>query len=372
MATRILYVITKANWGGAQRYVYDLATAAKKTGCNVAVAYGKEGELARRLATAGIDGFSLPELMRDIGLFTDVRAFIALARLFRNERPSIVHLNSSKAGILGALAARIAGVPKIIFTSHGWAFNEARPWWQKLIIYKLVWLTIFLSHQTICVSNAVRRDVAWMPGVRKKLIVIHNGIACGTLFSREAARSELAPHTVGKYWIGMLSEFHPTKRVDDAIAAFALLCEHHPEAVLLIMGDGEERYRLEQCIRDFHLGRCVLLMGHVEDASRYLRAFDLFVHASLTEALGLAILEAGCASLPVVATRVGGIPEIIPDDDHGLLVPPRNPEAIAAAIESLMSNPQRAAKFGAHLRTRVQYFFSKEQMLSKTFALYTH
>ena len=132
MATRILYLITKANWGGAQRYVYDLATAAKTQGYDVSVAYGEEGPLAPRLRASGIPAERIRGLARDIGWLREARAFFSLLRLLRRERPEVIHINSSKAGILGCLAARFTGVPRIIFTAHGWAFNEARPLRQRI------------------------------------------------------------------------------------------------------------------------------------------------------------------------------------------------------------------------------------------------
>ncbi len=370
MATRILYVITKSSWGGAQRYVYDLATATKKEGYDVAVAYGEEGELALKLATAGVRTIRTSNLQRDMGLFTELRAFFSLIKLFRTERPNVVHLNSSKAGILGVLAARIAGVQKIIFTAHGWAFNEMRPWWQKVIIYKLAWLTVLLSHQTICVSSAVLRDVRWMPFVRRTCIVIHNGIECCEMLSRDVARAELAPHSVGKYWIGMISELHPTKRVDDALRAMKIIAEKHPEAILVVIGEGQERQKLEDLIRELKMRDHVFLAGFKRDAASLLPAFDLFVHAAQSEALAYVLLEAGCASLPVVATRVGGIPEIIPDDDHGLLVPSHNPEALAVAIDSLINNPLLAHELGARLHARVLHDFSLDKMLETTIEIY--
>ena len=370
MATKILFVITKANWGGAQRYVYDLATAARDAGNDVTVAYGEDGELVRRLSGAGLRAIQMESLTRDIGLLREIHSFFSLLRILRIERPAVVHVNSSKAGGLGCLAARITGVPRIIFTAHGWAFNETRPWWQKYIIYKLVWLTVLLSSRTICVSEAILRDIIWMPFVRSRCVVIRNGISCSELLSREEARATLAPRGVGRYWVGMLSELIPTKCVADAIRAFALIVQKHPEAILVVLGEGRERGALEKLISELRLRDHVSLPGFRSDAPSLLKAFDLFVHASISESLGYAILEAGCASLPVVATKVGGIPEIIPDDDHGLLVPPRDPRALATAIESLMFDRQRAAELGARLHARVQNSFSKQRMISQTLALY--
>jgi glycosyltransferase involved in cell wall biosynthesis len=372
MATRILYVITKANWGGAQRYVYDLATAAQDAGHEVAVISGGTGPLTEKLAGAGIRTIELSLRQRRtfVGDLLTFGSLFSLIRIFRAERPDIVHVNSAKAGGLGALAARIAGVPHIIFTAHGWEFNAPRNVFSKLGIRLFSWLTLLLAHHTIAVSEAVWRDVRFWPGTRGRVVVIYNGIQCAPLLSREDARAMLAPRAIGHYWVGMLSELNPTKRVEDAVRAFALLVPTHPEAILIVLGEGRERESLERLIRELHLHKHVSLVGFRNDAPSLLKAFDLFVHSSGSEALAYAILEAGCASVPVVATRVGGIPEVIPDSAHGLLVPPRNPQKLAAAIESLMSNPQHAAELGARLHARVQHSFSKQRMIEETFALY--
>lgn len=372
MATRILYVITKANWGGAQRYVYDLATAARDAGYEVAVAVGGTGALTERLQEASIRVIRLP-LRQQRTFLLDLLTFgplFSLVRLFRTEHPDIVHVNSAKAGGLGALAARLSGVPRIIFTAHGWEFNASRSRLSKAGIRFFSWITLLLSHTVICVSNAVRRDVAWMPGTKKKFVLVYNGVTCESLLPRSEARRTLSPHTTVPYWIGMLSELHPTKRVDDAIRAFAPIAARHPDTALFVMGEGAERARLEHRIRELHLEGRVVLLGQVKDAPRYLGAFDLFVHASQSEALALAVLEAGCAALPVVATRVGGIPEIIEDGLSGLLVPAHDPAALTRAIETLYDDPEKARSLGEALRARVTRDFTKERVIRETLALY--
>ena len=168
----------------------------------------------------------------------------------------------------------------------------------------------------------------------------------------------------------MVSELHPTKRVEDAVRAFSLIADQHPEAVLVVLGEGQERQQLEELIRELGLGKRVTLAGFVPDAPRHLRAFDLFIQASRSEGLGLAILEAGCASLPVIATSVGGVPEIIENEVSGLLVPPLSPRALAGAIEELLANPQNARLFGVALHERVIRDFSHDAMVEKTLAAY--
>lgn len=367
---KILCVITKGTWGGAQRYVYDLATAASDAAHEVVVAYGESGELVGRLLAAGIRTVAVGGLSRDVGVLREFFAFFGLLLLFRRERPDIVHINSSKAGVLGCIAARLARVPHIVFTAHGWAFNETRPWWQRAVLYLASGTIVLFSHETICVSEAVKRDIARFPFLRSKLVVIRLGIDCAARATREEARAELAPHAVGRYWVGMISELHPTKRVADAIRAFEMFVRTHPEAILVVIGAGQERERLKSLVRDLRMRDHISFAGFRKNAALLLGAFDLFIHTARSEALGYAILEAGCAGLPVVATRVGGIPEIIIDEDHGLLVPRENPAALASAMESLARDPRRAAELGARLQVRVTTLFSKERMLSETLALY--
>ncbi len=367
---RILYVITKGNWGGAQRHVYDLAAAAKEAGHDVRVAYGERGLLPERLAARGIESEQVSGLARDIGFWREFAALASLIRLYRRERPDVVHIHSSKAGALGALAARLSGVPRIVFTAHGWAFNEQRPWWQKPILFLASAAIVWLSHKTICVSHAVERDISLAPFTRRKLTVIYNGIDCAPLLSREEARASLSPRVVGKYWLGMISELHPTKQVGVAIRAMERVAQAHPEAILVVIGEGEERGALEYLVRERSLENHVFLVGFRPDAARLLGAFDLFVHASRSEAFAYAVLEAGCASLPVVASRVGGIPEAIPDDAHGLLVPSADPSALALGIEALMKDPGRAHEMGARLHARVTSVFSRDRMVRDTLACY--
>lgn len=368
---RILFAITKANWGGAQRYVFDLAMAAKTAGHEVLVAYGEPGILAAKLEAAGIRSVQISALGRDVRLKRDSAALGELVRFMKEFRPDVIHLNSSKAGVLGAFAARIAGVRNIIFTAHGWAFNEDRPLWQRIAFGLIHGAGVLMSTTTICVSEATRHDMRWLPFSAKKFTTIHNGVDCDSLAEKDAARTALLPEDRDGTWIGMISELHPTKRVSDAIEAMALLGEAHPDAKLVVLGEGEERATLETLIRQKSLENKVHLAGFVKDASRQLKAFDIFLHASRSEALGYVILEAGCGSLPVVATNVGGIPEIITGSVSGMLVPKNDPERIASALASLLDNPEYAAQLGSALHDRVLKDFSKKEMIIKTLALYT-
>lgn len=364
---RILYVITKASWGGAQRYVFDMACAMHARGMHVTLGYGEDGPLREKVEAHGIATRQIPSLSRNVRLREEWNAFKELVALVKEERPDILHVNSSKAG-LALLAGRIARVPRVIFTAHGFAFNEARPLLQRMVIRGVYAITSLLAHEVICVSRAVCRDLSFVPFIRTR--VIHNGTSAPEFLARNEARHALIANAPDGIWIGMLSELHPTKRVEDALAAVKELKDLFPSLRLVVMGDGELKEWLTSVIAHYGLEGSVTLSGFVADAPRYLKAFDVFVHASRSEALAYALLEAGHAALPVAATRVGGIPEVVRHKETGLLVPRENPHALARALRTLLEHPEEARAYGVALQERVVTHFSLDQMIRETVRVY--
>lgn len=374
--TKVLLVITKSNFGGAQKYVFDLATDLPREQFDVAVVLGGAGILAGMLSARGVRVISLPSLNRDVNPFKDLASFFALWKLFRVERPDVVHLNSSKVGGIGALAGRLAFVPKIIFTAHAWAFNEDRTFLSRTIIKTLSWLTIIFSHKTIAVSEAIQKQASRWPFVANKIITIKNGVTEPKFYTREDARARLCAIArtslpSGAFLLGTIAELHKNKGLNYAIEAFAKLANENPSLHYFIIGGGEEQEHLGALVESLGLQKRVFLLGFLADAPRFLPAFDVFVLPSLTEALGLVILEAGLAGLPVVASREGGIPEIIDEGRTGILVPAKNPEAIANAISKLQADQALAKRLGETLREHVLKNFSFNQVLVDTVALYT-
>lgn len=365
---KIIYGITKSNWGGAQRYVFDLALAAKNEGHDVAVLCGGEGSLVEKLTEAGIRIISIPYLSRDLAFFDEIKSFIDIFRALRRERPDVFHINSSKMGGLGTFAGRLVGIRKIIFTAHGWAFNENRHWAQKILIEELAWLTILFSHHTICVSERVKFDVDAKPFVKKKLSVVHNGIEDFALFSSTEARRELLPDISSDHLIvGTLSELHHTKGLDVALRAINKLSANIHFA---ITGAGDREKDLRLLAKTLGITERIHFLGFVDNARSYLKAFDVFTLTSRTEGLPYVLLEAGIASLPVVATRVGGIPEVIKDEDTGLLVESERPQDLTNALKKLLDDRNLRESLGKNLHEFVTESFSKEKMVKETFSLY--
>ena len=371
---KILYVITKSNFGGAQRYVYDLATNLPKSDFDIAVVLGGEGRLKEMLMEAGIRAIPVKNLERDIRITDEFSSFFSIFNIFRKEKPNIVHLNSSKAAGLGALAGRFTKVQNIIFTAHGWAFNEERSAAGKIIIKFLAWLTIALSHKTIAVSEKILKEAPLFLIPKTKIELIYNGVRKTGILPKNEARKMISKKIIrnipNNFIVGVIAELHNNKGLIYFIEAAAMLKQIYPKNIYIIIGEGEERKSLEKLIKRHNLEKTLYLPGFMDNAPNYLSAFDIFVLPSITEALGLSILEAGRAGLPVIAASVGGIPEIIEDMKNGILVRPRQPKELSSAIKFLMDNPKKAADFGKNLQNKVINNFSLEEMLSKTFTLY--
>lgn len=366
--------------GGAQRYVYDLATNLPPEHFEIEVIIGEGGELEKHLKTAKIKTRKIEGLIRDVSLPNEWRVFWQLIKIFRTERPDIIHLNSSKIGALGALAGRLTRVKKIIFTGHGWAFNEKRPWWQRIIIYKLHWLTVFLSHTTIAVSEKTKDQLTHLPFTKNKFVVIHNGLSSVNYLPSETARGDLA----NKIWkkgfdveslnkvliIGTIAELHKNKGVDFLIQALAQIKNKLDNTLIWIIGDGEEKDNLRELIKEYKLKDHVFLLGKIDDAKKYLKAFDIFTLTSRTEAFPYVILEAGQASLPIIASTVGGISEVISDFNLGLMVRPGNIKEIKLALNRLIDSPSERHLFGKNLAKKVNKEFTVTKMVKETIALY--
>lgn len=398
---KILYLVTKGNQGGAQSYVYDLAMNLPEDRFDVVVAFGEGNVLGKKLTEGGKRTIQIPTLLRDVNPHLDFRSFFALLKIFRAEKPEIIHLNSSKIGGIGAFAARVYNchiiisnafvklfsrtkssvmdykLPiKIVFTGHGWAFNERRSIISRLLILFFHWLTILLSHRTIAVSEKTAKDVSWMPFAKKKIALIYNGLKQTPLYSSNGARDELRLRIPDlkllpkdTTWIGTISELHPNKGLDLAIAAMGKVTEKNSVAFVII-GDGERRSELEMLVQKMGLRNSVFLPGRIENARTLIPAFDIVTLTSRTEALPYTLLEAGFAGTCVVASAVGGIPEIIDDMRSGIIIKPNDVREIERALSYAIENPEKRKVFGAALKESVKDKFSFEKMLQKTAALY--
>jgi glycosyltransferase involved in cell wall biosynthesis len=249
----------------------------------------------------------LQHIRRDLSLGADTAGFKELYKAIRAVRPDILHLNSSKAGGLGALAARLLGVPTIIFTVHGWPFEEKRSAAWRLLAFLGSWATAFLAHRVIVISEYDLK-IAKKIGFKNTAELIHNGIDFAMAFGPADMVRQSFPS--GVTITGTIGELTRNKNQISLIEQ----AKNEPSLYVALVGEGEDRLYLTSKIAEYGLEERVKIMGF-HYASEVLRGFDVFAFPSLKEGLPYVLLEAKAAGLPIVANRVGGVPDVLDAPD---------------------------------------------------------
>ncbi len=366
---KILYCITKGNFGGAQRYVYDLATHIDRNEYEPVLLCGEGETLPHKLEEKGVRVIRLQSMQRDINIIKELKSFIELYKIFKKEKPDVIHLNSSKIGGSGAFIGRLVGVKRIIFTAHGFAFNEDRSYISKKILLAFHWITIILTHKTIMVSDKTMKDIDYLPYVKNKLVKIYNGIDENLDFeSREVAREFLSKRKdlQNKTVLLSIGELHKNKGYDLLILD---LKKVEKDFVYFIIGDGEERGNLTKMINEYNMQDKIFLLGRIENAYRHIKAADIFILPSRTEAFPYVLLEAGLAGACVLVSRVGGISEVIENHKNGVLYDVNNGEMVGK-LEELIDGPGLREAMGRNMREKMLGWFSLEKMVGETIEVY--
>jgi len=374
---KILLVVTRADWGGAQRYVYDLCNSSLADKFDLTVAVGSDGPLLKKLAELDIKTARMGFLQRQPNLLWDLLASISLLRLILRIRPSVLHLNSSKTVVLGVLLGRILGVKNIVLTSHGWPFFEKLPFFRRVIYRSLISIAVFFSHNAITVSQADFKAAKnfFMPN-KEHLSLIHNGIEVdkeymGRPQAREYVINNLVPKaSTDACWVAVIGELTKNKGQKLLVDLFDNLAPENAE--LFIIGDGEDRDLLIDAISDAKNCRRIHLAGSVPDARSIMKAFDIVVVPSEKEGLPYVILEAGAARIPVMATPVGGVTDIISDRENGLLLNDFSLETWGVQLTELLLDRKLRVYLGESLYRTVATRFSLEVMIKKVRVIYGH
>jgi glycosyltransferase involved in cell wall biosynthesis len=365
----VLHIHTDLVGGGIERMMVTLAshTPANEVGiCWCPASHPEPPEAAlRELAAAGVTLHRIPRP------FLSPRYPVRLARVIRRVRPDVLHLHGASIGVIGGIVGRVARVPAIVYTEHLEHSKHAR-WLQRSRE-----MTAELPHGTVFVSErSFLRAVEEGPlgRIADRASVIHNGIDLSPYRTaldadeRAEVREELGldTDTIAAGCVGLLWE---AKGQEYLIRALAELYTEGAVTVLLV-GSGAYEDRLCALAKEHGVAEKVRFLGWRDDVPRILRALDLYVQPSLTEGLPLAVVEAAAAGLPIVASEVGGIPEIITHGRDGLLVPPGDPNALAAAIQKLLDDPDQARMLGETARKTAFERFSAEAMVERYMEVY--
>jgi glycosyltransferase involved in cell wall biosynthesis len=357
---RLMFVITRGDdLGGAQSYVRDLARRFSIAGDEVIVVTGAMGDLTDTLACAGIEVAQAPGLLREINPLHDAGSVVSLARLMRRYRPDLVSAHSSKAGIVGRLAARLVGVP-CLFTVHGWAFNPSEPELRRTVYRWLERATAPLAARIICVS-AHSRELGVAAGIGPgRLVTIHNGIP------DIAASLRASPGSSSSLRLVSVARFAPPKDHRTLILAVKDL----PAVHLDLVGDGPAEEHARSLVKELGIEERVRFLGRRADVPELLAQAHAFALCSRSEGFPISTLEAMRAGLPVVVSNVGGAPEAVLDGRTGFVVADNSVEGWRECLSMLSGDPALRARMGAAARTRYEEQFTFERMYAATAATY--
>jgi glycosyltransferase involved in cell wall biosynthesis len=379
---KILRVIARLNMGGPALHVAYLTEGLTKRGYDTTLVSGSHarGEHSKAIVADahGVQVVRIDELGREISPLRDLLATIRLAKLIRRERPQILHTHTAKAGTVGRVAALLAGSrkpPIIVHTFHGHVlrgyFGPLRSLFFRLLERRLAAGTTAL----IAVSPQVRDDlVALGVAPRERFVVIRLGIELDERVAPELNGRGESRRYLGipgdRFAVGWIGRMTAVKRTDDVLIAFKRLRDGGVDAVLCMVGDGPDRLQLEQRAHELGVARNTVFLGYQEDVAPFYAAFDALVLPSGNEGTPVSVIEALAAELPVVATRVGGVPDVVRDGEDGFLVEAGATDDLADRLAQLAGDPALRARMGKQGRERVLPRYAVERLVEDIDELY--
>ncbi len=369
---RVLHVIGGGEFGGAEQHILNLLKAFPADEVEATVVCFYDSVFANQLREAGIKVVTLNQFGR-----FDLRLLRALKHVIAQCNPDIVHTHGIKANFFARLAAKNIA-PILLTTVHSnLRYDYVHPL-AYLIVYWMERLTRRYNRHYIAISAAIS-EILQQNGIpREQISLIYNGIDLKPFRhtgQRAGDRARLLADwglPANAFVFGTAARFVPVKGLSYLIEGFAkfIAADKGGAYRLVLVGDGSERDKLEALVDSLGLRELVHFTGFRQDVPVCLHAFDAFIHSSIYEGMGYTIVEAMASELPVAATSVGGVVELVVPDQTGLLMPPGSPEAIASAMHTLARDPQLRDRLVEQALKQVEGSFTIEQMASKTLALY--
>jgi glycosyltransferase involved in cell wall biosynthesis len=359
--SKILYISTKAEIGGVTSHLIEFITNFRELH-DIYLICGEKGLLTDTAIELGVECHILPSLNNKAGILDDLRTIQACTRLIHKIKPDLIHTHSSKAGLVGRIAAQLTNTPKI-FTAHGWGFTPGIPRSRQLLLWGLEFGLAKLTDQIICVSK-FDRDLAKNASVgrTKQLHCIYNGVADSSI--------QAQPQTVmaqDKISIVMTARFSEQKDHVLAIKACQQL-PHHVEMVFV--GEGHLLPQAKQLAQELGVSDRIKFLGNRLDVAEILAQSQIFLLLSHYEGLPISIVEGLRAGLPIVASNVGGVSEQVLDGKNGLLVPRQDLDATVAALMKLIDNPKLRLSMAAESRQHFLNSFNIDRTLAQTQKIY--
>ncbi len=373
---RICHIITRMIIGGAQENTLLTVEGLMRRGYDVDLItgppIGPEGSLLDRCYENGVNVIQVDELRRNLNPFADIKALLALVKILKENKYDIVHTHSSKAGILGRVAAKLAGVPVIIHTIHGLPFHE----YEKKtlnIIYKLLEsrAASFTGKIIVVCPEMMNKAVAAGIGKRNIYEVVYSGIEIEKYFGVAEAN---VPFSLSDHYpvIGKVARLFPLKGHDDLVPIAKNVVKKYPNAKFVLVGDGILRKKLEERLKREGLFDNFYFAGLVnpDDIPSYIKAFDMTIHLSLREGLARVIPQSFLLKKPVISYDIDGAKDVIDDGKNGYLVKPSDTDTFVRRIIDLADNKIVASEFGERGYRKAVSLFSSEKMVDDIEKIY--
>jgi glycosyltransferase involved in cell wall biosynthesis len=381
-AVKVLRVIARLNVGGPALHVAYLTAGLAERGYDTMLVAGSlargEESMAYVARQRGVRVETLGELHREISPLRDARAIVRLARLIRRERPVILHTHTAKAGAVGRIAALLVGAarpPIIVHTFHG---HVLRGYFSAPLTFAFRTLERWLATFTtvlVAVSPEVRDDLVRL-GVapEEKFVVIRLGIELDERVGTDGdARTEtrrLLGVASDSFLVGWIGRMTAVKRTEDVLRTFRGLLDRNVDAQLLLVGDGPDRPRLERLAHELGIVKRCLFVGYQNDVGRFYDAIDVLLLPSANEGTPVSVIEALAAGRTAVATRIGGVPDVVRDEVDGFLVEVGDVDEAADRLAELARDPERRARMGASGRERVVARYGVARLVDDVDQLY--
>jgi glycosyltransferase involved in cell wall biosynthesis len=370
----VMQIITKLELGGAQKIAISTAEKLNREKYNVFFVSGNEGILVEKIKEIpDIKVYLMKELKREINPFYDILCLIKLVKIIKENKIDIVHTHSSKAGILGRIAAKFANTPIIVHTIHGFPFHN----YQNLVINRLFTMLERIAGKftdaLIAVSNSdIKKGIEKKIGKKDKFFLVRPGINIQDFNKNvdiKRKKMEIGVNLNSKI-VGMIGCFKPQKSPLDFIKIAKIVSEKYKDVEFVLIGDGKLRKKIEKMIYFLNLQDKIHLLGWRYDVNELIHTFDIFVLTSLWEGLPLVYLEAMAAGKPIVASNVDSAEEVINEGENGYLFPVKDVEKAAEKILYLLNNPEICKNMGQTGKNKLTYEFDEDNMIKKLEEIY--
>jgi glycosyltransferase involved in cell wall biosynthesis len=377
---RVLRIIARLNVGGPARHTTILNAGLRSRGAETLLVYGSlapgEASLEDLARAARLPVSFVPALGRRISAWSDIQAFVSILRLLREWQPDIVHTHTAKAGALGRVAALSYNVLRrrsrraaVVHTFHGHVFDGYFGALGSRAVRLTERLLARITDRIVAISSRQYHDLTSRFAIARpeNVTVVPLGLELRELLD---APEREAPSRGTSFTVGYVGRLAPIKDLGTLLAGFALARRQYPALRLSIVGDGDERPALEARATGLGVSEAVAFQGWRRDLTNVYATMNLFALTSLNEGTPVSLIEAMAAGVPVVATAVGGVPDVVEDQVTGLLVPPGRPDDLASVILDVVADPVRARARAVVARERVRTRFDAARLVEATEAMY--